>query len=246
MFKNIYLSRLRHEEHVQFMTEVVKTGKELYTTGNQIEPYIKAMEPYITNISNLLNKRANVESSIDLENVDLRRYEAYVGLKLLVEGYTNHFDEIKRKSAEVLMSYFKNKGGCLRKLNYHEQTTYINNLLNDLETDKLVLEAINSLNLAVWFNELKIANTTFEDIYMYSIDRNDTNNAEAIKNLRLKLNLLYSKLNYGVFALSVVNVSTNYSEFIISVNDIVTFYDNKIKVRRANSVVKEFELAAIF
>lgn len=167
IINTILLQRLRNAGLVQFFTDVQGT-----VTSNITGPALAAIQDELAafiNSKTALSQNYQLDPSSPLTQevvaADLRRDDAYSGIRFLAEGYSRHFTPAVRAAGARVLHAIAIYGN-VDAMAYQDETAAITNLVADLETKPELAQAANDLNLNGWLAELKAANIAFNQKYL--------------------------------------------------------------------------------
>lgn len=147
---------------------------DLIEVGN--EANISALR---TVLNNLQTVQANLKASYKIEKgsliteelkiLDKRRDMAIQGIKTVVKGYTYYFDTTVQDKARLILRIFTKHGSRIANFNYGSQTAIVKSIISEFETNEHLQSAIDTFHLSLWIAELKTANESFGEKYLYRI-----------------------------------------------------------------------------
>ena len=156
----------RNKECIQYLKDTVTIYKAFDLKALKLGPFVAELEnsnAKLEEVFEIAKKSAKTET---LESLDARRDQAIVGIRKVADGYENYFEQDKADAGKLITSHIDKYGSKISKLSLLAETTAINSVVNDLENDRVVREAVILLNLSAWVTELKQANIDFNNMYL--------------------------------------------------------------------------------
>lgn len=101
-----------------------------------------------------------------LETLDMERDACVVGISIVADGFSRHFDTATQAAANTLLTCYNKYGNKIADLNYNAETEVVDKLVADFETDTTIAAALTKLGLATWAAHLKTANANFKAKYI--------------------------------------------------------------------------------
>ena len=103
---------------------------------------------------------SNITTTV--QELDARRDAAITGLAMISKAYTYHFDPEISKAGVLVSKEISKYGGRIAQQTYQAETTSLESLVKDFDTDTEVKAALTLLGLDTWVTEL---NTSTEAFY---------------------------------------------------------------------------------
>ncbi len=165
MLKRIAFYLLNNNELNTFAKRVVTLFKK-HTKINVgiIAKIILAIETANGKLTNTLNTSFKTEHKPILKKLDKLRDRAFRGLRDAINACTFRLNENYNLHSEKLKAIFETHGWTLYDDPYAVESSKLESLIKDLETEELQA-SLTELNLLEWFNELKMAQTDFENAF---------------------------------------------------------------------------------
>lgn len=175
------LEKYRNSEFIQFLKDLVKIYKAFNLKTLKLDALIAEIETYITQLEELFAIAKKNENTELLENADLRRDRAIIGIRTLAVALENFFETDTETAAIVVVNIIDKYGTGIANYNYIKETNTISSIVNDFETDAKAMAAVSLLKISNWVGELKSANIEFNNIYLM---RNKDTTSQPDQNLR--------------------------------------------------------------
>jgi hypothetical protein len=231
MITAIELYKLRNGEYVQFTSDVLKIVELNNPTSLQVNEKFDAMSALKTELEALFKKSTENPITAEIENLDKRRDNAVSGILGMINSYGFHYDGAVSGQAKVVQDYLKLYTDNIAQENYNAETATINNIVNDFENKPELLAALTELHLIEWKEELKEANTKFNDRYIARTQELATATPDTLKSKRLVANTAYYELRDRIDAFAVINPSALYTKTINEIDALITQYNTLLAGR---------------
>lgn len=235
MINAISISILRNAEYLQFM----KDTSSLVVTNNptvlNVVAQLAALNASNAILEGLFKTELANEITQELVLIDERRDKAINGLTAAISGYRYHFDAALAQAAGLLDENLKLYGTGIAKQNYQSETATIASLVTDWETKTALTTAMNTLNLKLWKDELKAANTLFGQKYLARTQEYGAANPDTLKSKREEANAIYYKLRDFLNSFSIVNPSVANTKVCNEINALIDQYNTLLNNRAASN-----------
>lgn len=237
MISSIDLPRLRNAEYVQFQKDLVSIIQRNDAETLNITTKFQTLQTRLNELDVLFKRTLANENTKTIEELDAKRDQAITGIGMLITSYTYHFNVTLRTAAEKLNDSLQVYGTGISRLNYQAETATLTNLINDWETKTDLQEALTTLNLTDWINELKSLNTQFNTIYLNRTQEYGNASPETLKGKREQTNEDYYNLRDRINALHtlVETEDSPYQTVINQINALIEQYNELINTRGGNS-----------
>jgi hypothetical protein len=159
-FRRINLHNMRSEEWFNFLTEFKRFVEGMPALRLKIAKLFAVFLILYDKADKIIEKIRKSRMTPQIAELDKQRDTTFRGLVQTIESHKNHFDSAKRNAAESLQPVLKHYGNLAIKP-YNEETAGINNFLQELRENHK--NAIETLELTDWLNELERNNQIFED-----------------------------------------------------------------------------------
>ena len=237
MINAIDLRMLRNGEFLQFVTNfsalvesnnpvtlnVLQQHNDLKAKVGEIEPLFK-------------QERASVITQ-ELVLLDERRDKAINGMTSLIDGYCSHFNAPTAGAANLLTTDLNLFGSGVAKQNYQAETASINGIVSDWETKPELTAALATLGLTEWKNELKTANTTFDQKYLERTQAYGAASPDTLKAKREETVVIYYELKKYLDAYAVIQNTPVYQKTISELNALIDQYNLLLNSRLKEATV---------
>lgn len=176
------LKSYRNDEFIGY----IKSSLELLTKANipalsTVQTALQAAYDELE-LSFKINKGSLLTATI--QELDARRDAAIRGILNVVRGYSLHYDENIKSAAFLIERAIVNYGRKIYALNYQAETSTVQSLVNEFENDADLVAALTLLNMTGWKDELKTANTDFENKYLDRISEDVVKDLPPVSELR--------------------------------------------------------------
>lgn len=226
--QNLLLTRLRNEEHHQFMTEFSALVDKYSATALGISSQFTEFTAQYLAISEGLKLVQASAHTLKVTQADDERDETYRSLYLVLKGYCGHYDPSKRDAAHRLRLVFENFGE-LTTLPYAQETATIASLLGILASSSAADVAL--LGLTDWTNTFAEQNSYFNSLLQLRYDENANKPTVHIKTTRKAIDALYYSMIKRINSLIEVNGLANYANFATDINVRIAHYKQVLAMR---------------
>lgn len=226
----IALTRLRNNEHFQFMTDV----DHLITMSQPAELGIEQLYPTFKTTFTAEDAAMRAEfgslKSKSIEELDNLRDQTWNAILLRVKAaqlspFTNEVE-----SAEVIMRII-DRYGDIRAISYNEETTGITNLVTDLLLPANT-EHLNKVAIQRWVPELKSQNEQFQTVFNERNVELSGRVSGDVKAIRVQIDPIYEKLIERINATIVMEVAKPAAiNFVSQLNEKIKYYKTTLAAR---------------
>ncbi len=232
MIKRIAFSRLTHNELLTLSSRIIAAIEAVASVNTGILATILGLLKTAYNkFLPLVNRNRKSSYRELLKEKDTNRDDAFRALRDVTLGYSRRLNDTFRISARRLLEIFTRNGWTIYLDGYQEESAELNQLISELE-GKEAADAINTLQLADMFNELKTAQKEFEETFQNKAsDVSKEEYAvmseirqEVIENLSGLLERIDSDAKYAPNA-------DEYTTLIATLNNIITETGTVLKAR---------------
>jgi Family of unknown function (DUF6261) len=156
-------------------------------------------------------------------------------LLMHINALSFHFDPAIATPAQVLQHNLKIYTTNIARENYNAETALINNLVTDWETKPELANALATLGITSWKDELKTANQLFNDRYIARTQDMATASVDNVKTKRLEGNTAYYELRDHINAHMTLAGTPLLAKTINEINALITQYSQLLVGRAAVS-----------
>ena len=245
MVKSINFYYLWVSEFIQFLKDLISICRNSDAAGLHIEVLLGSIEESIHKLELLLRREEGSDLTKEIAELDERRDKALVTLVTLTKGFTTHFEEAKSLAAEKIITVIDKYGSSIYDLNYRAETTILSNLVRDLESDAEAAVAVNTLELKPVVDEIKTANTQFNEKYLARIDERSEMPNENTVELRKTAISQYRGLVGLLEGYMMAYGPDKYLEVVNKLNELIDKYSETITSRREKGEAETEEEDAI-
>lgn len=225
------LRLFRNSEFIRYQKNVVKLCNKFNAPTLKITNQVTALSAAITQLDELFVVQRSHLTTGKLVNLDNRRDRAVVGLRMMAEGYTMHYNTVMAEAGQVLLAGIDKYGTRISRYNYMAETQVLESLADDCTRDAAMSAAVNTLGLTEWVAEMSDANTEFDDNYIDRTadygDRPETN----LGILRVNATEQYNTLVLHITAHATLDPQEGYIKIINSLNSLTEQYTKLINSR---------------
>ena len=218
---NFHLSRLRNDEHFQFLTELRDAIVRFGAPALKIEAQYNEWLPVYAQEDEALKKIMKSAITAEIQAADQRRDQLFRGMVDVSRSALNHFRPDVQEAARRLKILFDTYGNVAQKP-LNEQTSAVYNLLQDIK-DKFAAEA-QQVAITDWAAELETANQAFASLMKDRYEESAMKTDLVLRQVRLRADELYRLIIERINALVVVEGAEPYAEFIRFWNTVIAKY----------------------
>lgn len=228
--ESIALSRMRNNEHFQFMTDV----DTLITTSQPAELGIEKQYPTFktTFTAEDASMRAEFGSlkSKSIDELDNLRDQTWQAILLRVKSAQLSPFANEAESAEVIIRII-DRYGDIRASSYNEETAGLTNLVTDLLLPANA-EHLNKVAIQRWVPELKSQNEQFQTTFNERNTELSDRISGDVKAIRLQIDPIYEKIVEKINASVVMEVAKPVAlTFISELNEKIKYYKTTLSSR---------------
>ncbi|WP_062060774.1 DUF6261 family protein [Aquimarina longa] len=233
MIETIDISKLRNDEYIQFITDIISISKNERAVVELIRDQLTPIENHKEELDTVFKKQLGSDTSDYLKELDQHRDFATIGIKKVIEGYAYHYAPEIKEAANLLLDNMSKYGSQIYTQNYQAQTTTTRNLINDWTTDTNLNNAIQTLHLTNWALELDTANKNFNTTYL---DRNtelSKASETSVTSLRKEAATHYKTLIAHISSHATLHATDALNSLVEQINTLVNQY-SKLLINRSN------------
>jgi hypothetical protein len=221
--------------HLSELITYNKAVINLITNANAVTLKLEAASNALQTVNNKVDAAYAYQKdspiTLELEQIDAQRDAAVVGINLVANGNSRHFDASNANAANAILSCYNKYGSSIANLNYNAETGVIDSLLNDLETDATLVAATTLLNLSTWVAHLKTTNNNFKEKYAARTAQFASQPAETAFALRPQAIEAYKKLIKRIESLNNLDEAGTYTTLINNINTLTQQYNTTAERR---------------
>jgi hypothetical protein len=240
--ETIALTRLRNNEHFQFMTDV----DQLITTFQPSELAIETLYPAFKSALTSQDAAMRVEigsiKSKSIEELDKLRDKTWNAISLRIKATQLSPLDNEAESAEVIRRII-DLYGDIRTKSYNEESAGISNLVADLQKPENT-DHINRVGIQRWVMELKKQNDDFQSVFNERNSELASRESGDVRAIRLQIDPLYEKIAERINATIVMELAKPAAfSFINELNEKIAYYKTTLvaRVARKKEDITEIE-----
>jgi len=244
MINSVNFKLFRKSESVQFFNDIVTLCSESNPQALNIEAQLSTLNECVNSLNSNFATDRSSEITNDLISLDQRRDKAIVCLRMLTEGFTNHYDSAKSDAATLLLQTIDKYGNKISKMNYQAETSTLDNLGDELQNDAKAAELVSQLGLSDLVGEMIEANTAFNTRYLDRVKEKAGGNEIAIGELIKESVANFRLLTAHIEAHSTLDPSAEISTLIDRINELTERYNLTVKRKHTDNEVDDDDVAA--
>jgi len=219
MIEKFNLSQLRNADFITYGRDVLNLFKEYDLPAIGLQATVNTFEKELHPVLVKFDLEKGNTLALEMEQSDLRRDNAIIGIRQVADAHTRHYDTILKKAAEILLKCIARYGNsAIAYQNYYQETESILKLVADFENIVEVKHALDTLGLVDWAAELKEANQEFEKLYQKKMSNQPDNQDVNLKDLRNNAKESYEGLIQFLVATHTVQPKDVFRKLIAEVN----------------------------
>ncbi len=198
---NVYIYKMRNATYIGFIALLLERLKNIDPATLGILAEYNAMLAKLDEMSKVLMLAQKSEQTKDIEAADLRRDNAWSGIRANVQSHFNHFKDSKKAAAKLLDDAMNVVGGNIINRPLVEEMTLIGKFLAGCRDKPTLTNAVDVLLLTEWIDELEAANNGFKELYGSRVaEIGDTMPTIVLKQRRTEASALYEELKLALTA----------------------------------------------
>ena len=236
--ETIALTRLRNNEHFQFMTDVDQLINTFQPSELAIDSLYPAFKTALTSEDAAMRVEIGSIKSKSIEELDKLRDKTWNAISLRIKATQLSPLDNEAESAEVIRRII-DLYGDIRTKSYNEESAGISNLVADLQKSENT-DHINRVGIQRWVTELKKQNDDFQLVFNERNTELAGRESGDVKAIRLQLDPLYEKIAERINATIVLEIAKPVAfEFISQLNEKINYYKTTLVSRSARSKTEE-------
>lgn len=236
MFNSIYFHNLRNHEFSQFIADFVKLGENKPVVKETLGEQFTLLKSINEKIAVLMNRQQGSNLTQVIETIDDSRDATTMGISMVLEGYTYHYDPIISEAAKELLSSIKKFGTPITRTNYQEQTSFTTQWINEWKNKPALASHVLTLNLGAWMDKLYADNTDLNNAYLARVKEESIQPDDNINDLRKQMTANYRELLTYIQAHMVISKQAEFSALIDETNVLIDKYN---KLGKTQSTVQD-------
>ncbi|MCK8523214.1 DUF6261 family protein [Aquimarina sp. D1M17] len=231
MFSTPQFSKFRNSEFMRYVNEIKNITTRYDPKNLNIVPQIIILNDHFIALHTDAKKQVENTTSDTIEALDKRRDLAIIGMQSVCQSYTYHYDPEKRAAARVLLHSFDQCGKIIIYQNHHNKTDIINRLCEDWEKISVLKNALITLKLNKWAQELIEANSSFNWKYLQQKIEFETVKQLPIDEHRKAIENSYFVLLSHISVYKSISNSEDYDRLINDINHLTLQYNQLAEKR---------------
>jgi hypothetical protein len=231
MFLSINLTHLRHNEFIQFITNLLGIINVNDLETLKLKSESDDLMALLATMTSLYKPDLGSQLTKLLEQDDERRDRAFVGIQSLIDAYTNHYDEATQNAALSLSASLKKFGTGITRQNYQGETATITAIIEEWKRETNLIAGLSKLSLNEWVGELSTANTQFDTHYLDRVKEDAA--APDVKIIALRKDAIqsYRTLTNRIQAFATIGEMPVYAAIINECNSLIEKYNAVVNAR---------------
>ncbi|CAL2085299.1 DUF6261 family protein [Tenacibaculum sp. 190524A02b] len=226
-----FFYRFKHLEIIQYLDQVIAIVNKEDVSTLLLTDSLTALNVKLSALQAVYKQTRGSVITKEIEAIDDRRDKAIRGLKTVVTGYTHYFTEAESLAANKLLTVIDKHGPNIARREYNEETAILNTIVKDVEKETVLTEAVTTLHLTNWFNELKESNTLFNTKYLERLDESVENPLANFPELRKEAVNAYYNLVDHIKAHKTLTNTAAYALLLEKIESLAAAYEQTIENR---------------
>ncbi|MFZ1706007.1 MAG: DUF6261 family protein [Saprospiraceae bacterium] len=234
------LGSFRNGEYLQFMKNVMVIYGKYDTKKLKLDHRLAELANATESMNAVFMNVTAHEITPELKLLDTLRGNTIKGIKWFLESQQLRLEPEKIKAASQLLANYKSHGESIERLSYQQETAVMDALLYDWTNMTALMDAIITLDLTDWVNQLITQNREFDQKYLERAETSIPPTQMETKKALIKV--AYDELSKDIQSLARVDDNKAiYIEIIEKLNGLISRYKTsanlRIATRRKEKVV---------
>jgi hypothetical protein len=160
------LHSLRISERIAFFVTVNRIIENHDAEKMKITSASIPFKSACVDLESRFNKDRKSKVTDQIMEKDQLRDNDIICMRYVAEGMTRYFDSEVRIAALQLLAKIDSYGAYIYKMNQEEETVVLSNLISEIKSSPVLLDAIKKLNMKALLANLEKNNNEFSDLYM--------------------------------------------------------------------------------
>lgn len=199
----------------------------------QVVDQYTALNAEVASLDAIFKTSQASEITEEVQENDVRRDNAIVGINNVATGYLRHFNTEKQLAAKKIVDNLKVYGSSIDRENYQAQTATINAIVNDWSSPDFEA-ALTLLGILDWKVELTNANVKFNQKYMARTQEYAAANPDTLLAKRKDCNTVYYSLRDRIVAFNTILSTPVLVKTINEINALIEQYTLLLTNRAPN------------
>lgn len=237
------LSYYRNAELIQFFEDVLTLTKKHKDIPVELQSKLKPFAEAYKTLAQSFNPDKKLLHTKGLEEIDKRRDDLTIGLRLTLVGLTKHSEEKIKKTAKLILEVLDSYGSKIYQYNYQLQTHITKNFLDKVTSSDVLNRAVDSLVLIrPVLNTLEGINNQFAAIYLIRTQEKGQKVKGQMKKLVKEATIAYREFVIRLHAyIEIQDEVTTYKTLIKDLNALIQQYNQVVYDRSGNKSVDASE-----
>ena len=235
MIKSATLGRYRIKEFIQFIRNSLMIIDQHGSDKLKIKFQYKKLNQQFQQLKQTYKQENQSEISTKLLELDARRDQAIVCLRMISEGYARHPQPALAAAGAQVLECINKYGTRLYSLNYSAETTVLNNIARDLQASPDCTKAIQDMHLEDVVKEMNKANQEFEKVFIQRLEETSREETQSTRELVQITSEAYRTLTKHIEAHATLTPSVEYLLFIDHLNENIEHFNQIVERRKADA-----------
>jgi len=225
MLKKPYLPSYRNGVHIQFCNDFCSLCDENDPAALNIAAKLIVFKGGILKMETAYKIMQGSLITAKIIEEDNVRDNYIIGIEKLAEAFTHHYNPDFVDAANLILKHIHKYGNSVARLSYQNETTALNDLIDNQKNDTALNAAVTLIGILDWFTELEESNNRFKSLYINRVKDNAEKPDEPLKELRKQSFADYKELEKHINANYVLNHSEAYEKFVKEANQLIDKYN---------------------
>lgn len=235
----------RNDELIQNGRDLSKTIADANPTALGIKKQYDNFNSVVVELDDLYKISQKNPLTQVLIDLDEKRDNLFMGICFIVDAHLKHWSPEVVAQARLISDSIDVYGRNLTVFNYQSESANISSLIDTWEKDSKMMDALKTMHLESWKDELAATNNLF--INTYTKRSQDEGKSEAlpkIKELRQKFIFTWTKLENIILGKMEefeddAEKAILYRNLINNINGVLDSYNNLLTIRQGKRAAKK-------
>ncbi len=223
--------KFRINEFVQFFVDVIGLCEKNNPETLNINVQLETLKETNARLDEAFKRDQKSGVTKQLTLLDQQRDEDIICLRMLADAFSHYFEEDKKNAGERILTCIDKYGSSIYRMNYHAETSTVDNLGKELKNTAELAEAINTLGIADVVDHMAGTNDQFKDLYQQRVQEEAANNDVSAGEIIKEALNNYHTLVTHIEAHATITPSDAYTKLINELNGLIERYNATMALR---------------
>lgn len=203
------------------------------------KPYSKLKSIQVDIDKIMMQKKISNYSDL-LTALDTKRKGALRSIITIAESWVVSSDEKVKENAKKIVEFLKkHEAKKINSSNYTAQTERINDVLSEIKATPSIENAFSSLGISSLIEQLQVANTEFEKVFMQRTKENAQIEKIDSKKIRLEADKVIRRFFQYLELYQEEYEDVNYLPLVTEINELMSYYKAQLAARATRRKTKK-------